>query len=246
MFKAGPARPRKIAVLGGGISSLTAVFDLTSSRDWKSNYDITVYQMGWRLGGKGASSRNPDVADRIEEHGLHIWLGFYENAFEILRRAYAELPSGAGTFSGVEEAFLPHNFVVLEEKTTDGWLHWPRTFPTNNSFPGLGSDLPSLWDLFLMLLQEIEEFVHELTTSAGEPEVDNIDLSSWSAAIVKDDISHREASLPTPVKLARAARKSATPSRTPAESARETRRFLCNAGPLKLGPQPPRAYRCRV
>jgi uncharacterized protein with NAD-binding domain and iron-sulfur cluster len=42
---------QKIAVLGGGISSLAAVFDLTDEKNWQQKYDITVYQMGWRLGG---------------------------------------------------------------------------------------------------------------------------------------------------------------------------------------------------
>ena len=48
---------QKIAVLGGGIGSLSAVLEITSAPDWKEKYDITVYQMGWRLGGKGASGR---------------------------------------------------------------------------------------------------------------------------------------------------------------------------------------------
>ena len=50
---------------------------------------ITVYQRGWRLGGKGASSRGDN--GRIEEHGLHVWLGSYENAFTLMRECYAEL-----------------------------------------------------------------------------------------------------------------------------------------------------------
>src|SRR6267378_8596684 len=91
--------PRKIAVLGGGISALAAVFDLTSEKDWRDKYDITVYQLGWRLGGKGASSRNPNYNNRIEEHGLHIWLGFYENAFELMRKCYDELKGTPGVFS---------------------------------------------------------------------------------------------------------------------------------------------------
>ena len=44
--------------------------------------------MGWRLGGKGASGRG--IADRVEEHGLHLWMGFYENAFRLMRDCYAE------------------------------------------------------------------------------------------------------------------------------------------------------------
>src|SRR5277367_1813043 len=85
---------QRIAVLGGGISALTTVYDLTSDPDWQNKYDITVYQLGWRIGGKGASSRNPDFENRIEEHGLHIWLGFYENAFRLMRDCYGQLPPG--------------------------------------------------------------------------------------------------------------------------------------------------------
>ncbi len=75
---------RKIAVLGGGAASLFAVWDLMEASP--DAYDITVYQMGWRLGGKGASGRGP--RDRIEEHGLHLMFGFYENVFRVMRQAY--------------------------------------------------------------------------------------------------------------------------------------------------------------
>ena len=47
--------------------------------------------MGWRLGGKGASGRNAAHGSRIEEHGLHIWFGFYDNAFLTMRQCYEEL-----------------------------------------------------------------------------------------------------------------------------------------------------------
>ena len=75
----------KIAVLGGGIGSLSAVFGITSRPDWREHYEITVYQEGWRLGGKCASSRNPEIGNRIEEHGLHIFFGFYDNAFRVIQ-----------------------------------------------------------------------------------------------------------------------------------------------------------------
>ena len=69
---------QKIAVLGGGIGALATAAELTNDPDWQKNYDITIYQMGWRLGGKGASGRNRDISDRIQEHGIHLWMGFYE------------------------------------------------------------------------------------------------------------------------------------------------------------------------
>ena len=79
---------KQIAVLGGGAASLFAVWDLVHSDPHA--YDITVYQMGWRLGGKGASGRNAKLGNRIEEHGLHLMFGFYENVFRVIREAYGE------------------------------------------------------------------------------------------------------------------------------------------------------------
>jgi uncharacterized protein with NAD-binding domain and iron-sulfur cluster len=61
----------KIVILGGGMAALTTAFELTNAKDWQERFEsITVYQLGWRLGGKGASGRGPHA--RIEEHGLHL------------------------------------------------------------------------------------------------------------------------------------------------------------------------------
>ena len=80
--------PRRIAILGGGVSGLAAAMRLTEDPEWKTKYEVTLYQMGWRLGGKCASGRS-GPGNRIEEHGIHIWLGFYENAFRMIQQAYA-------------------------------------------------------------------------------------------------------------------------------------------------------------
>src|SRR3954468_8243293 len=107
---------QQAAILGGGMGALTAAFELTNDPSWRDQYDITVYQLGWRLGGKGASGRNPDHFQRIEEHALHILLGVYENAFRVLIAAYDELKRQPGTpLATWKEAFHPHNYVVLME-----------------------------------------------------------------------------------------------------------------------------------
>ena len=80
--------PVRVAVIGSGCASVAAAFELTRP-EHGGRYQVTIYQTGWRMGGKGASGRGP--AGRIEEHGLHVWLGFYENAFRLLRECYAEL-----------------------------------------------------------------------------------------------------------------------------------------------------------
>lgn len=108
---------QRIAILGGGMASLTAAFEITNAPGWQDNYDLTVYQLGWRLGGKGASGRNGDEHQRIEEHGLHILLGFYENAFRVLRKAYDELERKPDEpLATWQDAFKQHDYIVLMEQ----------------------------------------------------------------------------------------------------------------------------------
>lgn len=137
-------RPRKIAVLGGGVGAISAVWALTERPDWRDRYDITVYQMGWRLGGKGASGRDAARGQRIEEHGLHVWLGWYDNAFALLRRCYEELGRPAGApLARLDEAFAPHDFVgVSHRATSHGRSFWMLDFPRTSQRPG-GADEPA-------------------------------------------------------------------------------------------------------
>ena len=107
---------KKIAILGGGIGGCTAAYWLTHP-DQHDQYEVTLYQQGWRLGGKGASGRSldPDLHDRSEEHGLHIWLGFYQNAFHLLRDAYREtMPNG--DFTSIQEAFTPQQEGIIAQQ----------------------------------------------------------------------------------------------------------------------------------
>jgi len=59
----------KVAVLGGGMGAMSAALALTEVDPKGEKYEITVHQLGWRLGGKTASGRNPKYGQRIEEHG---------------------------------------------------------------------------------------------------------------------------------------------------------------------------------
>src|SRR6516164_4782728 len=107
---------KKLVILGGGVGLMVAAFEITSAPNWKDLYEsITVYQMGWRIGGKGASGRGPH--GRIEEHGLHMWLGFYNNAFDAIQRAYADMNRPAGApLATWQDAFVRHDFVVAAQK----------------------------------------------------------------------------------------------------------------------------------
>src|SRR5262245_18098157 len=116
-------QPLKVAILGGGMGALSAAFHLTERAEDRKRYEITVYQVGWRLGGKGASGRNADVVFRSEEHGLHVWLGWYHNSFWIMRHCYQDL--GAS----INDAFSRHHHFTIGDRRDDGWAFWCTQFP---------------------------------------------------------------------------------------------------------------------
>jgi uncharacterized protein with NAD-binding domain and iron-sulfur cluster len=154
----------KIAVLGGGVGAMVSAFELTSSPELREKYEVTVYQMGWRLGGKGASGRNMRHQARIEEHGLHIWFGFYENAFNCIQRCYEELGRPPGTpLATWKDAFKPNGAFVLNELYKDQWVDWAFDFPRNFSVPGDGSVLPTFWDIAAEFLGWMWELFHHVT-----------------------------------------------------------------------------------
>ena len=139
----------KVAILGGGVAGMTTAFEL-SQPGWDEKYDsITVYQYGWRLGGKGASGRG--AHGRIEEHGLHIWLGFYENAFRMMRECYEELDRGPSLpIRSVEEAFERASLFIVQEPRGDGWVPWFAPFSESDEVPGVEPvSPPSLWTFVL-------------------------------------------------------------------------------------------------
>ena len=160
--------PEKIAILGGGVAAMTTAFYLTDQPGWQNQYDITVYQMGWRLGGKGASGRNAALGQRIEEHGLHIWFGFYENAFKTIQRAYELMgrPPGA-PLATWRDAFKPQHFFVLSELIDNSWRQWPIDTPIMPGEPGHGDETIGLWDIALTMYEWVKQWLHDLDSKHG-------------------------------------------------------------------------------
>lgn len=98
-----------IVILGGGVGGCVAAYWLSATEELRKKYRITLYQTGWRLGGKGASSRNPDQQFRSEEHGPHVWFGFYENAFTTLKECIDELDLAHHPIGDVDRMFDNHD-----------------------------------------------------------------------------------------------------------------------------------------
>jgi len=130
--------PTRVAIVGGGCAAIAAAFELTRP-ELGRRFEVTVYQQGWRLGGKGASGRGQH--GRIEEHGLHVWMGCYENAFRLMREAYAELGRDPSTCSiaSVRDAFMPTPHIGLAhwEPRTKDWSVWTAMFPPLPGEPGM-------------------------------------------------------------------------------------------------------------
>ncbi len=155
--------PEKIAILGGGVAAMTAAYYLTSQPGWQNQHAITVYQLGWRLGGKGASGRNAQLGQRIEEHGLHIWFGFYANAFKMIKEAYASLerPPGA-PLATWRDAFKQHDYVALSEDVKGQWRNWSIVFPTLPGEPGEGGEDITLWQMAIAMVGWIEQWLRQI------------------------------------------------------------------------------------
>lgn len=131
----------RVAIIGGGCAGMAAAWELSKL----PQYDVHLYERSWRLGGKGASGRGED--GRIHEHGLHIWLGFYENAFRMMRECYAEvqarqwgpnaqaedrLPHGS-----IDDAFFPEPLIGVGSQTrAREWEIWSGHLPPTAGRPG--------------------------------------------------------------------------------------------------------------
>ncbi len=193
-------RKTKVAILGGGVGAMAAAWELTSTPERRAKYDVTVHQLGWRLGGKGASGRNLDESQRIEEHGLHIWMGFYENAFRVMRACYEELGRPPGVpLATWKDAFHQQSYVVILNKLSgeglpdEGWFPWTFDFPTNSQVPGDPATLPSDWHLFRLgvewlwsLWNTSEEVATFHTTTAGDALRLDAAIPDWIAEAIAE------------------------------------------------------------
>jgi uncharacterized protein with NAD-binding domain and iron-sulfur cluster len=172
---------QRIAVLGGGMGALSAVFAITEQPGWADRYDITIHQLGWRLGGKGATGRDRAHEDRIYEHGYHMLFGFYENTFATMRRCFEELgrdPSQPMSAliapSALDEqafpgryAFHRQNTAVLQQQLADGsWHNLTFDFPENTDLPGDQGELPHALAYIEMAIEFLVRVVGDITLGA--------------------------------------------------------------------------------
>lgn len=172
--RSAPAQKTRVVVLGGGPAACAAAFHLAIQRD---RYDVSMYTMGWRLGGKCAAGRPSVGPERIEEHGLHAFLGFYENAFRTVREVWAAAghsiargdPSRVGDpdQGPVANAFQGKLDVGLFDRFGGSERYFPTGQRVAAGEPGLvpkseGERLPGFGEVVLAVLARIELEVREL------------------------------------------------------------------------------------
>ena len=131
----------RIAILGGGPAGLAAAFELSATPALRERFEIDLYQIGWRLGGKCASSRNREARGRNEEHGLHVLGGFYHNVFSQLSPLYEEwMALSPETAIPFADAFKGHNTFTLMQREASVWRAVSVELPTNDLVPGLAPE----------------------------------------------------------------------------------------------------------
>lgn len=156
-------RPIRVAIVGGGCAAISAAYELTRP-EHGGRYEVTVYQVGWRLGGKGASGRG--VHGRIEEHGLHVWMGWYENAFRLLRECYRELDRD------FLDAFIPATTIAVTDRDARGeWELWMRSFPPMEGLPGDAGSAAggaTVRDYIVHVMAMVQTLFAEVLSRTGE------------------------------------------------------------------------------
>jgi uncharacterized protein with NAD-binding domain and iron-sulfur cluster len=102
---------QRIVIVGAGPSGLATALHLTDptlNPNWEKRYKVEIYQLGWRAGGKGATGRNENAYERIEEHGIHLFGNMYYNSTRMIQTVLGELEFDPhDRYRTMETVFLP-------------------------------------------------------------------------------------------------------------------------------------------
>ncbi len=149
------------------MGGLAAAYELSKTPELRDRYEVTVYQMGWRLGGKCATGRSDEGL--IQEHGLHFWFGCYENAFRMLKEVYqAWRPPAASPLRDWTDGLKPHQFTPLGDIRAGAFDSIPITWPPFPGSPGDDWEHPSLTEMVAMLVDVIESLLRDPPSSLAQ------------------------------------------------------------------------------
>ncbi len=157
---------KRVAIVGGGMGGLAAAYELTRN-DLREKYDVTVYQMGWRLGGKCATGRNLEKNMRIEEHGIHAFAGSYYNALTMMKHVFAELdrdsthpiPDFETAFKKVSSSFMWDYHKEKMEKTFSNFELSDGQYTSPESFASAAAELSTLKSWAVNVLNALKSVI---------------------------------------------------------------------------------------
>lgn len=139
---------KRVAVLGGGVSGLSAAHELA-----ERGYAVTVYEYYDALGGKARSMDVPGTGTAGRkplpgEHGFRFFPGFYRNLPDTMRR----IPF-PGNANGVHDNLRSGTEALFARDAGRADLHFPLRRATTLPAPG---DLTTSWlrDQILSVLDE--------------------------------------------------------------------------------------------
>ena len=121
------------------MAGLSAAWRL-SEPGWEDRFEsITIYQRGWRLGGKGASSRGPARADRRARVArlARLLRERLRLAARVLRRTRPsrDRSRNSDPNAGTRRSSRPTTW-PWRISGVDDWLVWPGRFSRNDELPG--------------------------------------------------------------------------------------------------------------
>jgi uncharacterized protein with NAD-binding domain and iron-sulfur cluster len=112
-------RRTRVFIIGAGLGGLSAAWFLSKHRP---DVDVIVCEASWVPGGKAVSGRAaPPVGGGmphfVEEHGLHMLFGTYQQTWQMLADCYEEVDRPVShAFRRIEQAFTPQKLVVFDER----------------------------------------------------------------------------------------------------------------------------------
>ena len=206
---------RRIVIVGGGPAGLSAALSLTDPTlhpNWRDEYEVTVLQMGWRVGGKGATGRSgtPILVDgewrlrgpaRIEEHGIHLFGNMYVNSLRTLDACLGELQlDAAEPPSTMADDLVPSNYIQLADYFGSRWHLTPQHLPHNDLQPWGAADYPAPLVLMRELLRLAVELLEEALGYAGDGSAHRRGLLE-RLQMLRDlhRLHHQEPHMPDPV-----------------------------------------------
>ncbi|WP_210581070.1 FAD-dependent oxidoreductase [Streptomyces sp. GESEQ-4] len=185
---------KRVAVLGGGVSGLSAAHELA-----ERGYAVTVYEYYDALGGKARSMPFPGTAaggrqDLPAEHGFRFFPGFYRNLPDTMRR----IPF-PGNANGVHDNLRSGTEALFARADGRPDLHFPLRRLTTPPAPGditptwLRDQILSVLDLGTRLpAHEAAYFANRLLvhlTSCEARRQDQWEKTSWWDFIRAEEMS---------------------------------------------------------